>query len=160
LRFGRLPFFVGDTAHHQGDPRVVEIERHLRYPVPRPDRRAGDAQVGHRQTGLGADGQVECDDAGIAGQRVQAVTLAPSGKGSPGRAIGAPRAVARGFLGVSRGVELRIRSGRQQAPSVIATPVSGPSPGGGAGGWRTRYRSSWHRKAGPIIFENIPLFAD
>jgi hypothetical protein len=49
--------------------------------VPRADRRAGDAQAGHRQTGVGPGGQVQLDDAGIAGQRIQAVALAPSGIG-------------------------------------------------------------------------------
>jgi hypothetical protein len=123
-------FGVGDAAHHQGDARVVEVERHLGHLVAGADRRTGDAQAGDRQPVLGPGGEIERDDAGVAGQRLEAVTLAPAGKGVPGRAIGAPCAGAGGAFGVARGVgrEVGQARGNRRCVEPIAVAVRQQCP--------------------------------
>lgn len=73
------------------------------------DRGAADAQAGHRLAVLGTRGQLERRSARIDRQWLKAVTRAPGGKGVRGRAIGAPGAVAGGFLGVAGSVGCQSR---------------------------------------------------
>lgn len=77
---------AGKAVEHQGDARVLEVDRHAGEAVRGGDGGEVDAQRRDLQA-LSRLDQVEADDLGLAGQRDEAEALAPSGVLGPGGAV-------------------------------------------------------------------------